>query len=96
MILTNHVIKSDRVVNQEMCKINCYLETRCVSYNYGPIDDGLLLCELNDKNHSQVSSSKMIQRSGFIYSPIFVSTSKKTKENEIIIIKNNLKTCSLY
>ncbi|XP_078372759.1 uncharacterized protein LOC144656412 [Oculina patagonica] len=70
-ILTNHAIKSDQVTNQEMCKINCYMETKCVSYNYGPLEDGSLLCEINDKNHLQVPSSEIIARSGFIYSPVF-------------------------
>ena len=74
MILINHVIKSDRVTNQEFCTINCYFEKRCASYNYGPLEDGSFLCEINDKNHFQVSSSEMMARSSFIYSPIFVST----------------------
>lgn len=72
MVLTNHVIRSDRVTDQEICKLKCYLEPKCVSYNYGPLMDGSLLCELNDRNHVQVPSDEFKAKDGFIYSPIFV------------------------
>lgn len=73
MILTNHVVQSHRVANQEICKIHCYLETKCVSYNYGRLHDGSFLCEINDKHHLQVPSNEFMARDGFIFSPILVS-----------------------
>ena len=69
--LSNHVIKSDHVVNEEMCKINCYLEPNCVSYNYGPVNDGLFLCELNNMSHLQASSNELKDKEGFIYGPLY-------------------------
>ena len=69
--LINHVIKSDRVGNEHMCRIKCYMEPNCVSYNYGPLNDESFLCELNDKSHLQVSSNELDARGGFIYRPIF-------------------------
>ena len=68
---SNHVIRSVHIVNKEMCKIKCYLEPNCVSYNYGPGNDGLFLCELNNMSHLQASSNELEDRDGFTYSPIF-------------------------
>jgi len=71
MALNNHVISSFHVPNEEMCRINCYMEPNCVSYNYGPLNDGAFLCELSDKIHLQTQSNELEARSGFTYSPIF-------------------------
>ena len=68
---SNDVIKSVHMVNKEMCKIKYYLESNCVSYNYGPGNDGLFLCELNNMSHLQASSNELEYRDGFIYSPMF-------------------------
>ena len=68
---SNDVIKSVHMVNKEMCKIKYYLESNCVSYNYGPGNDGLFLCELNNMSHLQASSNELECRDGFIYSPMF-------------------------
>jgi len=73
MILTNHVVQSYRVANQEICKIQCYMETKCVSYNYGRLEDGSFLCEINDKHHLQVPLNEFMARDGFIFNPILVS-----------------------
>ena len=53
MALNNHVISTSHVPNEEMCRINCYMEPNCVSYNYGPLNHGFFLCELSDKIHLQ-------------------------------------------
>ena len=70
MVLSSHVIKSERVLNVGKCEINCYLEPNCASYNYGPEENGLYLCELSDKNHLQVPSNELEARHGFTYRPV--------------------------
>lgn len=79
MALTKHVIKSDRVFDEEICRINCYVEPNCASYNYGPVDNELYLCELNDKNHLQVPSDELEARDGFIYRLVFPVSKLKHK-----------------
>ena len=69
-VLSSHVIKSKRVLNEGNCQIYCYLEANCVSYNYGPAEDELYLCELSDKNHLQIPSVELEARHGFIYRPV--------------------------
>ena len=71
-VLNNHVIESYPVSKEGMCKLYCYLQPNCVSYNYGLLDGGLFLCELSDKVHSQVSPNELGTRDGFIYKPIFL------------------------
>ena len=70
MVLISHVIKSEWVLKEKNCQIYCYLEANCVSYNYGPAEAELYLCELSDKNHLQVSSDQLEERQGFMYRPI--------------------------
>ena len=41
-----------------------------MSYNYGPAEDELYLCEVSDKSHLQVSSDELEERHGFIYRPV--------------------------
>ena len=73
MVLINNVVQSYRVANQEICKIRCYLERKCVSYNYGPLEDGSFLCEVNEKHHLQAPSNDFAARDGYVYSRILVS-----------------------
>ena len=70
MILTKHVIQSEQVFDKDICELKCYLETNCVSYNYGPLEDGNFLCELNDKTHLQVPPNDLEAKDDYIYSPI--------------------------
>ena len=90
MVLSSHVIKSKLVLNEEICKINCYLEANCVSYNYGPEEDELYLCELSEKNHLQVLSDELEARHGFIYRP--VSPVSRLKQRWWSIYKKRVKS----
>ena len=70
MVLSSHVIKSKRVPHEDICQIHCYLEASCASYNYGPEEGELHLCELSDKNHFQDPSNELEARHGFMYRPV--------------------------
>ena len=73
MALIKHVIKSEQVVDKDVCEMKCYLEPNCVSYNYGPLGNGNFLCELSDKTHLQVPSDDLEAKDDYIYKPIIVS-----------------------
>ena len=75
-VLTNYVFKSYRGINEEMCEVNCFLQLGCVSYNHGTMDDGLFLCELNDREHMEVPSSELVTKDGFIYRAISIVSGK--------------------
>ena len=34
----------------ENCEIQCFIEVKCESYNFGPNEDGDYLCELSDSD----------------------------------------------
>ncbi|CAH3192860.1 unnamed protein product, partial [Porites evermanni] len=72
-VLTNYVFKSYRGINEEMCEVNCFLELGCVSYNHGTMDDGLFLCELNDREHMEVPPSELVTKDRFIYRAISIN-----------------------
>ena len=71
--LSNYVIQQKQVLDEDMCKVRCFLEPECVSFNFRQQNDGSLLCELNNRSHAQVPDA-MQTRIGFIYRPVFVST----------------------
>ena len=71
--LSNYVIQQKQVLDEDMCKVRCFLEPECVSFNFGQQNDGSPLCELNNRSHAQVPDA-MQTRIGFIYRPVFVST----------------------
>jgi len=75
-VLTNYVFKSYRGISEEMCEVNCFLEPGCVSYNHGTMDDGLFLCELNDREHMEVPSRELVTKDGFIYRAISIVSGK--------------------
>ena len=46
--LFGHLIRTEKVVNEDSCHVKCYLEPNCVSINVGPEDEGKRTCELNN------------------------------------------------
>ena len=51
--LNNHVIRTTGVINEDICRLKCYLEPDCVSYNFKKIadTDGKHKCELNNATY---------------------------------------------
>ena len=71
--LEHHVIQSTLVDNNDQCKVNCYVEESCLSYNLGMLRSGdKFICELSDSDHYQ-HPEHMVSRKGFSYHPTAVS-----------------------
>ena len=70
--LQNHLIRSVQVPDKNMCEVRCYEEPNCVSYNYDTAANATPLCELNDRNHLQVSGDDFVLKQGYIYRQILV------------------------
>ncbi|XP_066021889.1 uncharacterized protein [Pocillopora verrucosa] len=67
--LENHVIKSLMVDNKDQCKVRCYAENLCSSFNLGiSATRGKLKCELSDSDHFQ-HPEHLICKEGFSYHP---------------------------
>ena len=52
--MKDHVIRSAEVINEVSCRVMCYMESNCVSMNFGPSHGGKYRCELNnatDEDH---------------------------------------------
>lgn len=64
--LSNHVIGEFRVNDEEQCKIKCFLEKSCFSYNYGPSQRKDFSCELNDADSSS-HPEDLFPRDEFVY-----------------------------
>ena len=70
--LENHVIKSFMVDNKDQCKVRCYAENFCSSFNLGISETrGKLKCELSDSDHFQ-HPEHLICKKGFSYHPTMV------------------------
>ena len=48
--LVNHVISNSTVTSEEGCKIQCFIEATCESYNFGLKEDGGYVCELSNSD----------------------------------------------
>ena len=77
--LVNHVIKNVSVGSSDVCEIECYLDNRCLSYNYGDQGNVHHKCELSDSDHKQ-HPNDLQERLGYIY-----------RGTEVHIIKVNLR-----
>ena len=70
--LENHVRKSILVDNNDQCKLRCYLDDFCLSYNFGIQETGdKFTCELSDSDHYQ-HPEHLICKKGFSYHPTMV------------------------
>ena len=64
--LVNHVIRNITLDRQDACRVACYLDNDCLSYNFGPLQDGHFVCQLSDSDHIQ--HPKDLRKSdGFVY-----------------------------
>ena len=52
--LINHVFKTIYLQRQDACRVACYLDNNCLSYNFGRHDlDGDFVCQLSDSDQMQ-------------------------------------------
>ena len=51
--LKKHVIKRIPLDSEHSCRVQCYLENTCVSYNFGKSTSGDDVCELNNSTHTE-------------------------------------------
>ncbi|KAK3742627.1 hypothetical protein QZH41_010215, partial [Actinostola sp. cb2023] len=53
-LLFNHTAANRVVMTEDQCRIQCYMNHDCVSYNLGPSPTpGMLLCQLNNADRYQ-------------------------------------------
>ncbi|XP_022785408.1 uncharacterized protein LOC111325782 [Stylophora pistillata] len=65
--LQGFVIKSVEVQRESECKVRCFQENNCLSFNIGLWEEnGAYLCELSDSDHA-THSGALKPRNGFIY-----------------------------
>ena len=64
--LINHVFKTIYLDKQDACRVACYLNNDCWSYNFGRHPSGLSVCQLSDSDHMQ-HPGDLKKSSGFIY-----------------------------
>ena len=65
--LKDHVFKTIFVVDEEMCRLNCYLEIECISYNFDlRLVDNKHRCELSDSDH-RLHPEDLQPENNFIY-----------------------------
>ena len=59
--LMNHGIKNISLDGQDTCRIACYLDENCLSFNFGHF-----VCQLSDSDHKQ-HPDDLKASDGFIY-----------------------------
>ncbi|XP_015762010.1 PREDICTED: uncharacterized protein LOC107341100 [Acropora digitifera] len=63
-----HVIATIKVVDFDLCELQCYRQPNCVSINFNVIPDseGLHECELNNATHRS-HDSELMSRDDYVY-----------------------------
>lgn len=51
--LVNHVIRNLSLEQRDGCRIACYRDEECLSYNFGRIQNRTFICQLSDSDHVQ-------------------------------------------
>ena len=64
--LLNHVIGTPEVTSEAACKIYCFIEVKCESYNFGPKEGGGRVCELSDSDAIR-NPLDLITKQRFLY-----------------------------
>ena len=70
--LHGHVIRTEQVLNEGSCRLQCYLEPNCVSINVGPLKDGSHHCDLNYVTDDKQFYVKLADTTGFTYNGVEV------------------------
>ena len=62
------------MTSEEVCKIRCFIEAKCESYNFGPKEGGGHVCELSDSDAIR-DPLDLVTKRGFLYAETQVRTS---------------------
>ena len=74
--MKNHVIKSEKVLNEGACRVLCYMEPNCVSINLGPLEGETHKCELNNATDEDQFFTFLKNEPSYTYLAIEVTLSK--------------------
>ena len=86
--LINHVITTPTVTSAVACEIQCFIEVKCESYNFGPKDGGGHVCELSDSDVIR-DPLDWITKQGFIYrgTEVYLFKIRTTKTLSILVLR---------
>ena len=68
--LHGHVIRTEQVLNEGSCRLQCYLEPDCVSINIGPFKYGSHQCDLNDVTDDKEFAVVLKKATGVTYNGV--------------------------
>ena len=66
------MISTPRAKTAKICEIQCFIEVKCESYNFGTNEDGDYLCELSDSDDVR-DPDDLRARQDFLYRATKVS-----------------------
>ncbi|XP_074607503.1 uncharacterized protein LOC141860331 [Acropora palmata] len=80
--LMKHIIATIKVLNFDLCELQCYHQPNCVSINFNVISDseGLHECELSNATH-RGHENELMNRDGYIYKGAESACDRATCEN---------------
>ncbi|XP_044169274.1 protein crumbs homolog 1-like [Acropora millepora] len=80
--LMKHIIASIKVIDFDLCELQCYHQPNCVSINFNviPNSEGLHECELSNATH-RGHDNELMNRDGYIYKGAESACDRATCEN---------------
>ena len=93
--LKHHVITVADVLEEELCRILCFIQPNCVSYNFKleASPNGHYKCELNNSTHDE-HEDELLKNSIFVYHGTEVRNILDLKDSVSLFEKLSLKLIS--
>ena len=58
-VFVGNVIRTEKVSDEESCRVKCYLEPNCVSINVGPAEKDGHMCQINNATDDSMLRSSL-------------------------------------
>lgn len=71
-VFVGNVIRTEKVSDEESCRLKCYLEPNCVSINVGPAEKDGHLCQISNATDDSVLRSSLTTKQSHIHLAIEV------------------------
>ena len=71
-VFVGNVIRTEKVSDEESCRLKCYLEPNCVSINVGPAEKDGHLCQISNATDDSVLRSSLTTKQRHIHLAIKV------------------------
>ena len=71
-VFVANAIRTEKVSDEQSCRVKCYLEPNCVSINVGPAEKDGHMCQINNATYDSTLRSSLTTKQRHIHLAIMV------------------------